>query len=232
MERTKLEAEPRQVVGKKVRRLRAEGWIPAVLYGGGERPMPIRIQAATWRRLAAAGLGRGLVELHIKGRKEPYQALVREVQRDPITHQVWHVDFQRVSMTETLRTEVPVTVVGSSPAVERGEGVMLTGLSQVEVECLPGDIPSSIEVDASSLEAIGSTITVGDLAVPKGVKVITDPEEMILTVVPAAREEEEVEVAEAEAEPEVIHKGKELEEEPEAEPEAEAEPEEDEEESG
>jgi large subunit ribosomal protein L25 len=214
MEQMKLEAEPRPVVGKKVRRLRAEGWIPAILYGKGVDPMPLKIKAATWRRFTTAGAGRGLIELHVQGQPKPYLALVREVQRDPITRQVWHVDFQQVSMTETLRLEVPVTVVGASPVVERGDGVLLTGLTHLEVECLPSAIPSSIEVDASALKAIGDSITVADLALPEGVKVIADADEMILTVVPAGAPEEEVEeVAKAEAEPEVIRKGKVAEEE-------------------
>ncbi|MGC8838796.1 MAG: 50S ribosomal protein L25 [Anaerolineae bacterium] len=215
MEQIRLEAEPRSVVGKQVRRLRAEGWIPAILYGKGVSPMPLKIKAATWRRFTATGLGRGLVELYVQGQEKPYFALIREVQRDPITRQVWHVDFQQVSMTETLRVEVPVAVVGASPVVERGDGVLLVGLTHLEVECLPTAIPSSIEVDASALKAIGDSITVADLALPEGVKVIAEPEEMVLTVVPAGLPEEEAVVEEGE--PELIRKARAAEEEEEAE---------------
>ncbi|MGQ9713916.1 MAG: 50S ribosomal protein L25 [Anaerolineae bacterium] len=214
MEQRKLEVEPRPVVGKKVRRLRAEGWIPAVLYGD-VKPMPLQIRGTTWRRFTASA-GRGLIELHVQGQQKPYLALVREVQRDPITHQVWHVDFQQVSLTEILRVEVPVTVVGASPVVERGDGILLTGLTHLEVECLPSAIPSGIEVDASALKAVGDSITVADLVLPEGVKVIAEADEMILTVVPAGVPEEEGAVA-AEGEPELIRKGKPAEKEEEAE---------------
>ncbi len=216
MEQRKLEAEPRSVVGKKVRRLRTEGWIPAVLYGKDVDPTPLKIQAATWRRFTAEGLPRGLIELHIQGKKTPHLALIREVQRDPITRQVWHVDFQQVSMTETLRVEVPVIAVGTSPIVERGDGVLLTGLTHLEVECLPSAIPASIEVDISSLKEIGDSITVADLVLPKGVKVIADADEMVLTVVPAGAPEE-IEVVVAEGEPELIRKARVTEEEEEGE---------------
>lgn len=207
MEQIKLEAEPRPVVGKKVRQLRAEGWIPAILYGKGVNPMPLKLKATDWRRLSMAGAGRGLMELHIQGHRKPYLVLIREVQRDPITRQVWHVDFQQVSMTETLRVEVPVTVVGTSPIVDRGDGILLTGLTHLEVECLPSAIPSSIEVDASALKAFGDSVTVGDLVLPEGVKVIAEADETLLTLVPAGAPPEEEEVK-AEAEPEVIRKGK------------------------
>lgn len=215
MEQRTLEAEPRPVVGKKVRRLRAEGWIPAILYGKGVKPMPLQIRATTWQRFTASA-SRGLIELHVRGQQKPYLALVREIQRDPITRQVWHADFQQVSMTETLRVEVPVTVVGTSPVVGQGDGVLLTGLTHLEVECLPSAIPSSIEVDASALKAVGDSITVADLVLPEGVKVIAEAEEMILTVVPAGVAEEGEAVA-AEGEPEVIRKGRVAEEEEEAE---------------
>lgn len=212
MEQMKLEAEPRSVVGKKSRQLRADGWIPAILYGKGVDPMPLKIQAATWRRFTAEGLPRGLIELHIKGQGKPHLALIREVQRDPITRQAWHVDFQQVSLTETLRVEVPVTVVGTSPIVERGDGVLLVGLTHLEVECLPSAIPASIEVDVSALKEIGDSVTVGDLALPEGVKVIADADEMVLTVVPAGAPEE-VEAVAAEGEPELIRKARATEEE-------------------
>ena len=147
--------------------------------------------------------------------------MVREVQRDAITRHILHVDFQQVLMTETLHTEVPVVLRGTSPLVANGEGILITGLTEIEVECLPGDIPEAVEVDISTLTAFGEPITVAHLTLPEGVAAVTEAEEMVVTVVPIGREEEEVEEelpeAEVEAEPEVIRKGKEAVEEPEEE---------------
>jgi len=212
MEETHLQVEPRSVVGKKVRRLRAEGWIPAVLYGKDTPAVSLQIDEETWRQVFAVGGSRGMVTLKIKGKRKKQQALIREVQRDPISRRVLHVDFQQVLMTETLRTEVPVVVLGIPPVVERAEGVLITGLTQIEVECLPGNIPSHIEVDVSSIDALGQPITVADLPLPEGVTPVPDANEMVATVVALRREEEEEieeEVLEGEEEPEVIARGKE-----------------------
>jgi len=212
MEETNLQVEPRSVVGKKVRRLRAEGWIPAVLYGKDTPPVSLQIDEATWRQVFAGGGSRGMVTLKSKGKRKKQQALIREVQRDPISRRVLHVDFQQVLMTETLRTEVPVVVLGIPPVVERAEGVLITGLTQIEVECLPGNIPSHIEVDVSSIDALGQPITVADLPLPEGVTAVPDANEMVATVVALRREEEEEieeEVLEGEEELEVIARGKE-----------------------
>lgn len=214
MEETRLQAEPRSIVGKQVRQLRRKGWFPAVLYGKDFTPVALQVEERAWHQVFAAGGARGLLELRIAGEETPRQAVVREVQRDPISRRVLHVDFQQVLMTENLRTEVPIVVVGTSPIVARAEGILITGLTEVEIECLPGDIPAAIEVDISALDAFGEPITVADLSLPKGVKVLTDPEEMVITVVPAGLPEEEAKEVVPEAEPEVIRKGKEVAEEP------------------
>jgi large subunit ribosomal protein L25 len=134
--------------------------------------------------------GSQLISIKIKGNKQPERALVRDVQRDPIRRTFLHVDFYRVKMTERLTAEVPLIVVGESPVAEAREGILLQGISAIEVECLPGDLVDAIEVDLSDLVEIDQGIYVRDLAVPAGIDVLTDRDEMIARVVPLAEEEE------------------------------------------
>lgn len=212
-----LEARRRTVVGKKVKALRRQGLLPAIMYGAGIEPIPLELDAREATRALSGISGGSLIDLKVNG--EVHKVLVREIQRDVIKRNPIHVDFLKVSMTETIRTTVPVELVGEAPAVREKGGVLVTGVSEIEVEALPTDLPERVTVDLEVLEEIEDSISVGDLFLGKGVKVLTDPEELIARViyqVEEAVEEEEVEV-EAVAEPEVIERGKREEEEGESE---------------
>ncbi len=207
MERIELKVEKRTILGKKVKRLRRQGLIPAIIYGHETEPIPVQIEERELIRvLNQAGPNR-LITLRLDGR--PRLALAREIQRDAITGKLLHVDFYTVVMTEKLSAEVPLVLVGESPAVERGEGVLQHGISTVEVECLPGDLIHSIEVDLSELEEVGQAIYVKDLKVPPTVEILTEGEEMVVKVAPVVEEVEEEEVAVAPGEVEVVTKRKE-----------------------
>ena len=207
MERIELKVEKRTLLGKKVKRLRRQGLIPAIIYGHETEPIPVQIEERELTRvLAQAGPNR-LITLRLDGR--PRLALAREIQRDVITDKLLHVDFYTVVMTEKLSAEVPLVLVGESPAVERREGVLQHGIDTVEVECLPGDLIHSIEVDLSELKELGQAIYVKDLKVPPSVEILTDGEEMVVKVVPIVEEVEEEEVAVAPGEVEVVTKRKE-----------------------
>ncbi len=212
-ERIELTAEPRSVLGKRVNQLRRAGWVPAVMYGHGFDPLPLQLRAHGLKHALAQAGGSRLIGVHVAGKDQPEMALVRGVQRDPIRGTLLHVDLYRVSMTEKLTTEVPLTLMGESPAVTRKEGILLHGISAVEVRCLPGDLVSTIGVDISGLE-MNQAIYVRDLAVPAGIEVLTEPDEMIVRVAPLEAEEvlEEAPVAEV-AEVEVITEAKPKEEE-------------------
>ena len=217
MEQVVLKAERRQVVGKKVKQLRREGKLPAVLYGKHIAPMPLMLDYRVAEK-ALRGLSTStLVILEVEG--ERHTAVVRERQKDYIKGKLLHVDFQALSLTEKMRAEVPVELEGEAPAVKTYGGVLVQTLESVEIESLPGDMPERLVVDLGALEEIGDSITVSDLVLPPNVKVLEDPDETIV-VVTAPRSEEDVEAAsgitEGEAEPEVIAKGKEEEEEEEA----------------
>ena len=212
MDRLELHAEKRTITGKKVRRLRREGWVPAVVYGPGveSRSLQVRRREAE-AVLAGAGTSQ-LVSVLVSGEKSPFHTLVREVQRDPISREVLHIDFYQVEMGKPITVDVPLVLVGESPVVERGLGILLQQRETIEIECLPKDLVEAVEVDLTGLTEVGQEITVADLAIPANIRVLADPDEVLVSVSPVEEaeevgEEEEVEAA-AEAEPELIRRRK------------------------
>ena len=192
-ERVELMAEKRTVTGKHVKQLRREGWVPGVMYGHGFDPVSLKFVERDLAHVLSSVSGSQLVSIKIKGTKQPEMALVRDMQRDPIRGNYLHVDLYRVRMTERLTAEVPLVVAGESPVVAASQGILLQGISSIEVECLPTDLVDAIEVDLSDLVEIDQAIYVRDLAVPAGMDVLTDVDEMIVRVVPLEAEEVEEE---------------------------------------
>ncbi|HSB90423.1 MAG TPA: 50S ribosomal protein L25 [Anaerolineales bacterium] len=213
MDRLELKATPRGVRGKQVRALRRAGRLPAVLYGRGTEPVALELDAQEATKVLAHVSASTLLELQVGG--DAHQVLVREVQRHAIRRSIEHVDFLKVAMDVAIRTSVPVELLGEAPAVKTLGGVLVTGVSEIEVEALPADLPGRISVDLEPLAEIDSRITVADLFLGKGVKVLTDPASVIARVIYQVEEklEEEVPVAAVEVEPEVIGRGKKEEEE-------------------
>ncbi|RME91271.1 MAG: 50S ribosomal protein L25 [Anaerolineae bacterium] len=213
MEKIVLKATKRDVTGKQVRALRRQGKLPAVLYGHNMPSTPITLNAREAAHVLARLPSSSLVTIELDGKE--YPALVREKQRDFIKNTLLHVDFLAVTMTERIRATVAIEMVGEAPAVKELGAILVTNLDQLEIECLPGDLPERIVVDISGLTEIGSAVHVRDVEVPEKVDVLTDPDEVI-AVITAAREEEVTEEVAVEAEveePEVIERGKKEEEE-------------------
>jgi large subunit ribosomal protein L25 len=212
MEQIELKAEKRTIIGKRVKVLRREGIIPALLYGPKTEPVPIQCDARELQRVLAWAGGTNLIALRIGDAGKPKMTLVSEVQRDSITNDLYHVDFYQVVMTEKVTAEVNIVFVGKPPAVQQSDVMLLQGADSVEVECLPGDLIHSIEVELSDLE-IDDAIYVRDLQVPDNVAILTDGEELVVKVQYIYIPEEEEEVEEwlevAPEEVEVIVKGKE-----------------------
>ena len=214
MEQIELSLVPRQVIGKQVKALRRAGQIPVNLYGRTVEPMTLQVDARSLGRvLLRAGTTR-LITLNVQGR-EPQVALARDIQREPVTGSLYHVDFFAVSMTERIKLQVSIVLTGESPAVQRSEGVLVQAMNVVEIECLPGDLIDAIRVNVSGLDKIDAHLTVKDLPVSEGVKILADPDETVVRVTPVKEEkvEEVVPTAEVVAEVEVIEKGKKEEEE-------------------
>ena len=217
MAELKLAAKPRTLTGRKVKRIRAEGWVPVIIYGQGQEPIPAQVPSLEFEKLLRSGATAQLVELEVEGvgRKN---VLVREVQRHPVRHNLLHADFYAVSMREKQEVTVPVVAVGEVKGLG-ADAVLVQAMDHVEIEALPANIPAQIEVDVTNLTP-EHPITVADLPELPGVEYLTPAEETVFSLVmsrAAAAEvgEEEAElegVAEGGAEPEVISRGKQEEE--------------------
>jgi large subunit ribosomal protein L25 len=196
----KLTATKREVRGRHVRRLRGDGKLPAVLYGHRAAAESLMLDGHEFQKVFARSGRTQLVDLVVEsGRAQ--KVLVREIQTHPRRLGPIHVDLYRVDMKEKLHADVPIFLVGESPAVKRGDGDPLQTLHMLKVECLPSDIPEGIEVDISRLEEVDAAFRVADLKLPDGLTLLSDPEEMVAKITPRrelAAEEEVAAVAEAE----------------------------------
>jgi large subunit ribosomal protein L25 len=217
MEKVVIKATHRNVTGRHVRALRRAGQLPGVVYGHNIAPIAISMNARDASRILYHLTSSSLVTVDLEGKE--YPSLVREKQRNYVKGNVIHVDFQVVSLTEKIRANVGIELTGTSQAVKDFNAVLVTGLTELEVEAFPQDLPERIVVDISSMVKIGDGIHVRDILVSDKVRVLDEPEEMIVLATAAKEEVEEVVAPEAEvaaeeaAEPEVIEKGKKEEEE-------------------
>jgi large subunit ribosomal protein L25 len=184
-----IAVDPRVVLGKQNRRLRQEGKVPAVVYGKGRDSTPVEIDAKAFELLYRAVGRSSLVQLSV-GDGKAESAIIKSVQRNPLTGRALHVDFFLVDLTATMEVEIPLTFTGSAPAVELTGGTLLTNLSQVKVKALPGDLPHEISVDVSPLVDLDATIHVRDIVVGDKVQVVADPDELVAKVLPPRIEEE------------------------------------------
>jgi len=208
MEKVVINAEKRDVVGKKVGSLRRQGLIPGVMYGHNEPPFPIIMNAREIERVINNLTSSSIVTVKVNG--ESHQALIREKQKDYIRNQIIHIDFQILSLKEKIRSKIEVKLVGVAPAVKNFNGIVLQEREFIDVEALPADLPERITVDISGLENIGDLIRVGDLDISDAVTVFDDVNDVIVSISGAMAEEaveEEVTTAEG-TEPEVVEKGK------------------------
>lgn len=204
-----MQARPRTVLGKKVRSLRRAGVIPVVIYGGTlDEAIPAQVEERELlNTLHEAGTAQ-LITITINGQQLP--SLAREVQRDILTHRIIHVDFETVRLDRPVETEIPVRLIGRSPVVEDGLATLTHGVDSVEVEALPGDLVGHLEIDLGLLKEVGDVITVADIPVPPGIKVLSDPEAVVASAQPLRAGEVLGEVEEeAEAEPEIVEEAEE-----------------------
>ncbi len=179
-EQLKLIAQPRELVGKRARRLRAQGKVPAVVYGHNSGNQPLTLDRLEFQRVFARAGRTHLVDLEVDGQSA--KVLVREIQTHPRRQGPIHVDFYAVSLQEKLRVEIPVQLTGESPIVKLGDADVLHTLHEIEVECLPTDIPEPFVVDISGLEQIDDEVRVRDLKVPPGVTLLVEPDELVVKI--------------------------------------------------
>ena len=208
MSELRIEVEPRDKTGKNAnRRVRARGKIPAVVYGGGKESVAIELDRKTFVETMRPGVGDNPLFLLKLGDKERH-AMIRDIQIDPVSRMVIHIDFQRIVMDQKVRVAVTVELVGVAAGVKEG-GMLDFVTREVHVECLPGDIPKSIEHDVTGLK-IGEHVEAKDLRLPQGITLLDEPERVIASLGHARTEEAEAAAAaEAErTEPEVIKRAK------------------------
>jgi large subunit ribosomal protein L25 len=192
-----LRAEPRSVLGKHVRRLRKQGIVPANIFGHGPS-RAIQAPATTLEHLLAHGGRTGLVTIAVDGQSQT--ALMKGIQRDPRSAALLHVDFQAVSLEETVASVVPIRFVGESEAVTKLGGVMTHPRTELRVEARAVDLPEYIEIDVSPLTELHSAIHVSDVPPSSSYRILETPEEVLAAVVPPKVEAEELEAAVEEAE--------------------------------
>jgi large subunit ribosomal protein L25 len=197
-----LDASVRTVIGKKVKHLRQQGFIPATVYGKGFEPVSISVEerpfAAIYRRSGKTAL----IDLNIAGRNA--SVFVQEVQRHPLSRNIIHIDFKAVDLKVAIHIEVPVVTVGESPIVARGDALINHALSAVMVEALPAELPQHIEVDVSGLDDFDKTITVADIPAAKGYTILTDPSQVLISLSQIRAAAEEELTGETPTEPELI----------------------------
>lgn len=183
-----LHIKPRTVLGKKVKSLRAEGIVPAEIFGKNFPNQHISVSEKDFEKMYKKAGESTMIELVSEDAKNKTSVLISDVIRHPITQRVLAVDFRHVTMDEKIRAKVPVILSGTAPATKNGL-MIIHVLKEIEVEALPNNIPHRFEADLSTLEEEGQSIHVSNLAIPKTVKIFVSPETVIATVGKKAREE-------------------------------------------
>jgi large subunit ribosomal protein L25 len=195
MEKVKLKAEKREITGKQVAALRRQGLVPVVLYGKGKDNLNLTVGKKEFDRAYKMSGGSTIIQIEIDGEKTK-NVLIKEVDKHPVNESIRHADFYQVRMSEKITASIPLNFTGDSKAVIDLGGSLITNKSEVEVECLPGDLPHEIEVDISVLEDFEAVIHVKDIKMPEGVEIKDDLEETVALVEPPRSEEELAELEE------------------------------------
>jgi len=212
MKTIELSVEKRSTTGKnEARRDRVAGRIPAVVYGAGKANVPISVNRKSLADVFREGAGENAIFLlKLAGSDQSRHAMIKEMQRDPVSRKPLHIDFVRVLMDVKITLKVPIEVVGIARGVRADAGILDLVTREIEIECLPTNIPAHIAVDVTEL-GIGDAIRVSELPALEGVRIVDNPEKVVVHVAHPTREEEPVAAAEVGAEPvepEVLKKGK------------------------
>jgi len=203
MDQIELKVTVRDVLGKKVRFLRRQGITPVHLYGHGIESVALQCDTSLLQGvLAEAGQTR-LINLKFEGERRPRTVVVREVQKGIRPGELYHVDFYQVQMAEMMKVDVPIILVGESPALKSRENMLSQDLNALNIQCLPGNMPASIEINLTSLTEPDQAIRVKDIELDEEITVLNDPELIVARIIARPVEKvEEVEVVEAEVEEE------------------------------
>lgn len=196
-EKVELKVAPREVLGKKVKALRREGITPANIYGNKVESQAVQIPSDELMSVLKVAGRNEIVYIQLDG-GEARPTFVHDIQRNPITDVILHVDFLQIDLSKKLKIDVPLHIEGTPPAVETYQGILVQSLDHVTVETLPISVPAFIIADVSGLKEIDSALHVSDLSLPGGVEMVTDGEQLIAKVAPPVVEKVEAEEEELE----------------------------------
>lgn len=196
MKRESLSSEKRTVIGKKVKKLRREGIMPANVYGQGHKSVAIQIPIKEFINVYKRAGETGVVDLSFE--KETLPVLIHSVQKEPRTHDVLHVDFLVVNLKQKISTRVPLTAVGEALAVKDKLGILIQVQSDIEIEALPTDLPEKVEVNVETLAAVGDHITIGEIKAPSTFAITSDPTQIAFKIDELVQKVEEPQEAPAE----------------------------------
>ncbi|MBE3571411.1 MAG: 50S ribosomal protein L25/general stress protein Ctc [Moorella humiferrea] len=191
-----INAEVRPDTGKQTAgRMRRQGKVPGVIYGKKVGNLPLAVPRKELERVLDREGGSALLKVIIggQGQAREFTAMVREVQRHPIKGEIIHIDFHQISLDEEIRATVPIVLEGEARGVRNG-GILQYGLREVEVEALPADLPETLTIDISDLD-VGEHLSVADIKAPRGVKILTEPDAVIATIVSTRAVEAEEDAA-------------------------------------
>lgn len=188
LQKIELNAQNREVLGSGVKKLRRDGYVPAVLYGKGQESIPLQISLKDFNKAFKMAGESTLVYINVGD--QSYPTIIHDVAKDTLTDGILHADFYKVRLDEKIKTNIPVVFIGESPAVKELGGVFIRNVNELEVEALPQDLPHEITVDLSSLKSFGDQILVKDIDLGTNVKVEADAEAIVATVQEPMSEEE------------------------------------------
>lgn len=188
MEQITITASKRTILGKLTSRLRKNGKLPAVIYGHGISAQNIEVNEREFQRIFKQAGESTILNLNVDGKS--YPVLIQDVQHHFLTENPTHIDFFAVNMSEKLTARIPLVFVGEAPAVKTLGGILVKNVAEVEVECLPTDLPQHLEVDISVLDNFEKDFRVSDLKVSDKVQILTNPEEVVVNVAPPRTEAE------------------------------------------
>lgn len=199
---------------KENKKLRRKNLIPAILYGKEISPVPVCVNLKDFENILESAGKNALINLSVKKdslEKENYTVIIKEIQEHPLEDTIIHIDFQAISLKERMKVKVPLEFVGEPKGVKEG-GMLEHLLWEIEIECLPAEIPANIQIDISNI-GINQHLYAKDISLPENIKLLTDPEEIIVQVIPEKGIVEEIKPEEEEkpAEPEIIKEKKETE---------------------
>ncbi len=216
MDEIKLDVQIRNEIGsRKIKTIRREDFVPAVVYGGKRGPTNIKVDRRAYERIMRLHKGQSVVfHLNVlEGEKQlrDYSTVVKEEQLDPVSDRLLHIDFKRISLKQDIEVKVPLELKGEAVGVKKDGGSLDHTLWELDIVCLPTNIPEKIEIDVTEMN-IGDAVHVKDITLPAGVTTKHDPEGILCSVVPPMKEEAPVSEEEAPEEPEVTKEKKEKEE--------------------